>query len=324
MARVIVHIGTHKTATTAIQRSLARNRAALARAGLNVPRLGPNPGHHLLAAEWVRLPVMPVTALRRRARAWARLEGLAARGEDVLLSAEVFSTIHPTAMDWAALRARLAAFSRMEVVVVLRDQQSLVQSLWLQIARHHAPPHPARMVARALAEGRVGPVPLDYPAFLGGLRAALPGVALHVLPYSHLCAAPDGPAAALLAALSLPLPPRGLAPLAEARPNAAPPPLEGWMAARAGAGMAPEDVALARAMLAARFGPGLRQSLLTRAEARALAVHFAPVNAALARMLGPGLAPDPCPGEGGADLFRCDLPGGIAAQLPQRRLGGAA
>lgn len=308
MSRIILHVGTHKTATTAIQRGLARNRGGLARMGVIVPRFGPNPGHHLLAGEWVCLPQLPRSTQTdtARARAWDRLARRAASGATVLLSSEMFSAVHSGAVDWHALRARLAAFDRVEVVVVLRNPQELVQSLWLQVARTRRPPEPARLVARAMREGRAGPVPLDYPALLSRLHEGLAGARFHVLPFSRLASDPGGPLACLLGTLGIPSPAGGLVALAEARPNAAPPPLAGWLAAQAG-GLSAEGVAMAHAMLEARFGIGLRQSLFTRAEARALAAHFNPLNAGLAALAGPGVAADRCPGTAGADLFRCDL-----------------
>ena len=56
MARVVLHIGTHKTATTTLQDTLATNRALLAEQGIVYPSIGRATGHHTLATHWIDLP----------------------------------------------------------------------------------------------------------------------------------------------------------------------------------------------------------------------------------------------------------------------------
>jgi len=56
MARLILHIGTHKTATTTIQNSFHANRKLLAQHGLIYPDLGRAAGHHGLVTDWIDLP----------------------------------------------------------------------------------------------------------------------------------------------------------------------------------------------------------------------------------------------------------------------------
>lgn len=71
-ARVVIHIGSHKTGSTAIQMFCSRNRAALKKAGVLYPESGTPEnypfGHHRLA--WALLPETPVDVVHQE---WAAL-----------------------------------------------------------------------------------------------------------------------------------------------------------------------------------------------------------------------------------------------------------
>ena len=54
MARLVIHIGTHKTGTTFLQHKLALARPWLEERGFVYPDLG-RPAHHPLIAHWVGL-----------------------------------------------------------------------------------------------------------------------------------------------------------------------------------------------------------------------------------------------------------------------------
>ena len=59
MARAILHIGTHKTATTTLQDSFRLNAALLARRGLIYPQIDArHSGHHGLVTDWNPLPAV--------------------------------------------------------------------------------------------------------------------------------------------------------------------------------------------------------------------------------------------------------------------------
>lgn len=56
MAKVVIHIGTHKTATTTIQDTFSQNAKLLRQHGVIYPRLSRFTGHHGLVSDWGRLP----------------------------------------------------------------------------------------------------------------------------------------------------------------------------------------------------------------------------------------------------------------------------
>lgn len=134
MSRIILHAGTHKTATSTIQRSLGDGRALAARHGLVYPDL--RNGHHGLCLDWIALPEIYRYPEGSRA-AW---EGIVARhaGGDrtVLVSSEELSRgTRSMKVDFAQLRGWLKPFDEVEIVCFLREQVSLIQSVFLEIAR---------------------------------------------------------------------------------------------------------------------------------------------------------------------------------------------
>jgi hypothetical protein len=131
-----VHVGTHKTGTTAIQRFLAANEAALAAAGTAYPRAGrvspAYPGHHNLAHE-----------LYGDARFDASLGTLrdvvaeVAGAQRVCLSSEDFEYLHARPALLVALRDALAAAGlRPAIVVYVRAQADYLESLYAELVKH--------------------------------------------------------------------------------------------------------------------------------------------------------------------------------------------
>lgn len=57
--RAILHVGTHKTGTTAIQRTLAANTDYLAKYGIHWPMFGRGPAHHLLSTSTLERGFVP-------------------------------------------------------------------------------------------------------------------------------------------------------------------------------------------------------------------------------------------------------------------------
>src|SRR4029453_10824750 len=57
--RAILHVGTHKTGTTAIQRTLAENTDYFAKNGIHWPMFGRGPAHHLLSTSTLERGLVP-------------------------------------------------------------------------------------------------------------------------------------------------------------------------------------------------------------------------------------------------------------------------
>lgn len=136
--RLILHIGRHKTGTSAVQRYLADHRAAYAAEGIVVPDLGGDErpdaepadraAHHRIALD---CGTGPVAEARRRAEAadgWrARLAAAAEGGHTLVLSSEAFQNCG----DFAALRA-LCRDHYVEVVCYLREYLDYALSAYAQ------------------------------------------------------------------------------------------------------------------------------------------------------------------------------------------------
>ena len=115
--QLVIHAGIHRTGTTSLQRTLARNRAALLAQGVAYP--GEAPNHQALAWELVRgqsgaREVLALVEARRRARR-------------VVLSGEDFA-IHED-LGWLAA---VAARHDVRVVIYLRRQDHWLMSWYNQ------------------------------------------------------------------------------------------------------------------------------------------------------------------------------------------------
>ena len=141
--KLVLHIGTHKTGTTTIQKFAAANRAELSALGLHYPALIPsfgprNPGHHHFAHALSDEGSPSVT--RQEALAFIDKVREDAGDRTVLLSAEPFFRHVLGARDgadyWTARRNYIRAVAEalsgfdVTVVVVFRRLDDFVQSLY--------------------------------------------------------------------------------------------------------------------------------------------------------------------------------------------------
>jgi hypothetical protein len=130
---LLLHIGPHKTGTTAIQGALQAARPELARHGVIYPGSG---RQH-------RMPALAVTNSRgvsgmREARMveWERLvaDVQAARRKRVVVSSEAFVEANDTV---AATIVEQLGGDRVNVVVTLRPLARILPSAWQQLVRNH-------------------------------------------------------------------------------------------------------------------------------------------------------------------------------------------
>lgn len=123
--RVVLHVGPHKTGTTAIQDALHRNRETLARAGWHYPEIGfTQQGHHRLAQALLR---------HGQPEAEQMLAELAALDGDIVLSSENFSRLplQPLKRLAEGLRPR-----QVTVVCYQRNFLDLAYSWWQERVKH--------------------------------------------------------------------------------------------------------------------------------------------------------------------------------------------
>jgi hypothetical protein len=281
MSRIILHVGTHKTATTTVQDSMALNRDRLATRGLIFPVAGPNAGQHALVTRWIELP----ERYRGRRPALETWQALAARhaGGDaaVFVSSEEFSRNQPTRVDMRELAGLVAGFDRRTVVCVLRNQLAYLQSIYLQITKESRGPSVEAFLNQALRSNHATGVMLDYGALYDHLLTGFGADEIVFLSYEAAVRDPGGVLGHLLAGVGLPGLTEGLAPLPSAS-NVSPEPLASWAANQIATPRVadPGLTAQAQAALRETFGEGVRSTIYSRPEVTRVAAHFAPLNAA--------------------------------------------
>ena len=294
MSRIILHVGTHKTATTTLQDTCAANRRRLAAHGVIFPEIGPTNGQHTLVTRWIPLPPRfcdPRPALEH----WQALARRHAGGEaTILVSSEEFSRCRP-AVDMAELGRLVAPFGRRTVVCVLRNQLAYLQSIYLQVSQTPGVAGFESFLAEALLTNLATGVQLDYGALYDRLLAGFAPEEIVFLPYEAALAAPGGLVGALFDRLGLGDAGAALAPLAAGDSNVSAAPLAAWAAGQIAAPQVapPRLVGLAGEVIAETFGAAARTTLFTRAEVARVARHFAPINAAFearVRAVDPGFA----------------------------------
>lgn len=293
MARIVLHIGTHKTATTTLQDTLAANRPALAKAGIVYPEIGSTAGHHTLATRWIDLPKVfydTTPALDH----WRALGERHGEGEaTVFLSSEEFSRWRAQSVDYAELSEILAPFERRTIVCTLRNQLAYIQSIYLQITKEARGPGWDAFLEHAIQTHHATGVFLDYGALYDHLLRGFGADEIVFLSYEAASRHPGGILGRILERTGLPE--VALEPLAAGNSNVSPEPLAAWAANQIAApGVAPRGlVGLAREIFADTFGAEARSTLYSRAEAQRVAAHFAPLNAAFEaryREVDPGFA----------------------------------
>lgn len=166
--RLVLHIGQHKTGTTSLQDTLARNRVTLRAAGILYPKLGPwRSAHHALAPALLGKRQTAQDVLHRlgpsaegRSRHYlAQLHDMARRGDcdTVVLSSEAFFR-RVTARSAAELAEALSAIAEnIEVVCYLRHPAAFVLSaISTQVQRTPfiRAPHPALQITALRSYGK--------------------------------------------------------------------------------------------------------------------------------------------------------------------------
>jgi hypothetical protein len=328
MARLILHIGAHKTGTSFLQRCLFQNRALLARHQIYYPDIGPNPAHHILAAPWIDLPDVPASWFAQGGAdgIWDRLiRDYCHRPGTVFLSAEVFSRAELQRVDMAQLRDRLAPFEQVRILYTTRLQPALLQSVWLQRARSGNAPPFKQFLSHALESHLASGIWLDHGQLYSQLLLGFSPDQITFVSYEALCASPGGVLAEFLAQMGSSLAPDQFSPAPDSGANISPHPLAAWIAWSifAPAPLPPGFLcSLSEAMQVSAPAP---VTLYSRAEYDQVARIFTPLNQALdhrLQLIQPGFTTGNIPDSSGLK-FREDLSlrhwGKIASAIYQRQ-----
>lgn len=328
MSKVILHIGTHKSATTTIQNTFAANAAVLRDNGLIYPVFHRGTGHHGLVYSWRSMPKFYAlegggqVGLRWLAREFG------AGPLPVFLSSEEFSRGDPNeACDFEEVRALLEGFAEVEVFLCLRPQWEFLQSAYLEISKLRQPPAPDQLAEMAIQTGMFAGLHADYNRLLDRLETAFRSEEITLLTFEEAVGAPGGILGWMLAHLGLPLQAEDLAPVDGGASNVSIGPLVGWAANALSAPRIarPQQQQMLRASFEARFA-GRRCTLFSEAEMERLCGHFDPLNARVAarrQPYQPGFAIPPMrPPEG--VLYRDDpaVQAWYAGAQPEQKAAG--
>lgn len=287
MAKVVLHIGAHKTGTSYLQGLFYRNHGALAAAGLHYPPIGPNEAHHALASAWIMNPDIPDRFFGAGGpdAFWQNkiIKPYADAPGTVFLSAENFSRFLPQKVDMAALAERLAPFESIRILYTMRRQVDLVSSLWTQIAKMRAAPTLRAYVERAYTECLGRGIPLDHNAVYDHLLTGFSPEQITLLDYSQLAAAPGGMAQVFLDLMGIDLRADSLASPPETVANISPDPLSLFAATQITGREPPPDALIET--IRAIVHPDRRQPATLLARHEYIRVHrrFVPLNRLLVR-----------------------------------------
>ncbi|WP_132243901.1 hypothetical protein [Primorskyibacter sedentarius] len=287
MSRLVLHIGTHKTASTTVQDMMHANAALLRDAGVIYPSIGRHSGHHALVADWAKLarnfhvPEGGEAALR------ALVKDHADSDRTLFLSSEEFSRGHPDGRtDMALLSEIVSAFSEVEVLVVVKEQWHLLQSIYLEVSKSRQPMRLPELVEHACDTGMASGLWLDYGKLFDHLLTGFAAEQIRFVDYRSASSQPGGIVGFFLRHLSAGLDVADLELINDGRSNASPLALGSWAA---NAIAAPDTatkslVNMASGAYTAEFGE--RPScIFTRAEINAIRKRFDASNERLAQRL---------------------------------------
>lgn len=321
MSKIILHIGTHKTATTTIQTTFANNVGRLAKHGVIYPRLTRAAGHHCLVLDWsarpkaYQLPDGPEPALRKLAAKYAR------SNKTVFLSSEEFSR-QASVLKMGEMRDILSGFDQIEVVCVLRTQWQYLQSIYLEMSKKRRVAPPQKFVEPVLKNGNFGQLWLDYTQLLDQLEQAFTPEEITLYDFSQCRQAEGGILGVFMRHLGLNLPVEKLEVAGGRAANVSPMSLASYAAnVLAEPRVAPAWlVEQATQQLREDHGEDVRPCLFTRAEFDMLEQSFAESNARLAARraaVQPGFAVT-APDASALTLFRNDIDGAFWMNMARR------
>ncbi|MEP2027697.1 MAG: hypothetical protein ABJI96_03195 [Paracoccaceae bacterium] len=283
MSKLILHIGMHKTASTSIQDTFAKNQAYLNQHGLVYPRLGR--GHHGLVTTWISLPdhYSLNAPAENHWRHIAKTQG--PTNNTVLISTEEMSRGSiGSRVDFMTILNWTKAFDEIEIVCLVRDQLSLLQSIYFQVL----PACPNLMwphfLDQALSSNFATGVFLDYNDLLDFLLKNFQQRNIHFIPFRAAVKHPHGPAGALLDKIDFGSLATGMK---FVNSNISEPPLPYWVASMISRPGRPSaaDIALAQKMLSDRYGTA-KSTIYSPAEAKRVTEKYAKPNSRFCGRVG--------------------------------------
>jgi hypothetical protein len=182
----VLHIGTHKTATTSLQTMITLNETFFADQQLCYPTAGRvGDGHHNLAWE-----LSGDERYDPMAGSFADLADELGKAQPraVLLSSEDFEYLHRRPEALRSIRRTMEGLGyRTHVLVVLRQPSEYLESLYVELGKHGLEEELEPFVARSLADGgivfRDWDFRLSYEQLVSRFAAIFGKRAVHLLRY---------------------------------------------------------------------------------------------------------------------------------------------
>lgn len=287
MARLVLHVGSHKTGTTYLQTLFHQNRSLLETAGLHYPDIGPNTAHHVLASPWLTVHGIPDSFFDDRGPdgLW---DDLIARYTNVsgtvFLSGENFLRCHPETVDMVDLAQRLSAFEDVQVLYVMRAQTEMIQALWLQLAKNGQNVALYNYIRTVIEQRRGFGVWIDHNAVYDSLLKGFAPEQIHFMDYGVARKSAGGIAQQVLDLLDVDIRVEDLTPPPSAETNISPDPLGFWIASEI-AGTDLPSAALVDAVTQPLKQTGRPNTLLARYEHVKTTTRYSAANAKLAKRL---------------------------------------
>lgn len=315
MSKVVIHIGTHKTATTTIQNVFWNNHEMLARHDLIYPRIsGRVPGHHGLVFYWQYMPAPYKLPKGGRAKLKEIADTYGNKDVTVFLSSEEFSRVGAGTQlenSFIELRELLSAFDEIEVICVLRTQWQFLQSAYMEVSRKQSPQRPPALVIPVIESGAFHGLWVDYNPLLTKLEEAFEPHEITLLDFDVCRRSEGGILGCLLRHLGANIKTDDLRMQHGTVWNSSSLSLAGWAAnILSEPGVAPPHlIHRVEKVLRAEFGEDVCPCLFTRDEFNRLSKHFDVKNKTLqARRASvqPDFAITP-PSTDGITLFRNEI-----------------
>jgi len=227
MNDVVLHIGVQKTATTYVQQRFRLNRDILVQHGVRYPRLRMDYDHQALTTTWHRTRFknsyyFPYGASGYFDRVMRRYCN---RKETLFLSSECIYLIEEPE-KLSDFKSRFAGFDRVRLILVVRPQTELIQSMWMEVCKmRQAPLDPARFVDLTIEKHKAIGNPIEFGAIYRRLSQTFGAKNVTVVNYHALRSCPGGAFGFFLRQLGIKAAPKEFADVERSLANVSPDPL---------------------------------------------------------------------------------------------------
>ncbi|NDY57954.1 sulfotransferase [Desulfovibrio sulfodismutans] len=203
MAKIVVHIGMHKTGSTAIQYYLATNRDLFKSLGVAYPQFEDSFYQHGLASAWIALPEQ-YSFSGNPVEYWKTLKSRNNNASLVIISSEELSRCYPDRVDFSRIKTFIENFEEMKIVFVVRNQIDFLQSVYLEINRGQKTDF-ARFLDESLLTGYATGLYLDYSQLYLEINKSFDKECIQVISFSDLVTSKEGLVGAFYKKIGVPL-----------------------------------------------------------------------------------------------------------------------